>query len=400
MSHLRSVLIVWSVVSCRADTAEPVRPGIEVLATDSVHLLEGRRVGVLTNQTGIDRHGRDAVARLLEAGVQVTAILSPEHGYRGFVDDEHVGHGVDSVTGLPIYSLYGTVRAPTAEMLEQVDVIVADLQDIGARPYTYISTILLTMRAARLHGIPVLVADRPNPIGGTMVQGPVLDTTLSSYVGMLPVALRHGMTMGELARFGNTALGIDAALTVIPVDGWRRSQWFDDTGLPWVRPSPSMPDLESATHYPGTVLFEATNLSVGRGTPVAFQVIGAPWLDPGRVIAGAGPQPGVALSDTTVIPTNPPDGRFSGVAVRAIKFRVTDRAQYDPVRASLELLAALGRTHPDDLRIDEERMGRLSGVRSVAALARPGSDVEAVAAGWEGDLARFLGARQSVLLYP
>lgn len=377
-----------------------VPPGIDVLLDDSLHLVRDRRVGLLTNQTGVDRRGADDLTRLLAAGAHVTALFSPEHGYRGFLDVENIGHGVDSATGIAIYSLYGEVRAPTAAMLEDVDVLVMDLQDIGARPYTYISTVLLAVGAARAHGVRAVVLDRPNPIGGRLVQGPVLDTAFSSFVGMLPVPLRHGMTLGELARFGNAALGIGADLTVVPAAGWRRAQWFDEAGLPWIRPSPNMPNLESATHYPGTVLFEATNLSVGRGTPIAFQVVGAPWLGAARVVAAAVWPAGVAARDTVITPEAPPDGKYGGRTIPAVRLAVTDRARYDPVHAAVALLVAIRTVHGDSLVLRAERFDRLAGSDRLRRAVEGGRSAADIAAMWDAELERFRQQRQPCLLYP
>lgn len=377
----------------------PVRPGIDVLLTDSAHLVTGRRLGLLTNQTGVDRRGVDNLARLLAAEARVTALFSPEHGYRGFLDEENIGHGVDSATGIPIYSLYGAARSPSPAMLEAVDVLVIDLQDIGARTYTYISTALLAMRAAHARGVAVIVLDRPDPIGGTLVQGPVLDTAQRSFVGMLPVPLRHGMTLGELARFGNDHLGIGAALTVVPAAGWQRAQWFDETGLPWIRPSPNMPDLESATHYPGLVLFEASNLSVGRGTPVAFQVVGAPWLDAQGVLARVAWPAGVAAIDTVITPEAPPDGKYGGQRIPAIRLRVTDRQEHDPVRAAVVLLAAVRAVHGDSLVIRADRFDRLAGTDRLRRELEAGRPSHAIAAGWEEGLGQFRTERARYLLY-
>lgn len=376
-----------------------MRPGIDVLLTDSVRLVQGRRVGLLTNQTGVDRAGVPDVDRIVAAGIDLAAIFSPEHGYRGGLDEENIGHGVDSATGVPIYSLYGSVRAPTAEMLDGVNVLLIDLQDIGARPYTYISTALLAMRAAAGQGIPVVVLDRPDPIGGTQVQGPVLDTAFASFVGMLPVPLRHGMTLGELARFGNRVLGIAADLTVVPVDGWRRDEWFDATGLPWVRPSPSMPTLESAAHYPGTVIFEATNLSVGRGTSVAFQVIGAPWLDAAAVREALGPAAGVEVTDTVFVPEAPPDGKYDGVPLPGIRLRVTARAAYDPVAVAVGLLAAVHECQPDSLIVDAAHLARLLGTDRVWAAIESGAPATEVAESWTAALEAFRAAARGDLLY-
>ncbi len=376
-----------------------VRPGIEVLLEDSLHLIAGRRVGLLTNQTGRDRNGVSDLERLLEAEVEVTAIFAPEHGYRGVLDEELIAHGIDTTTGTSIFSLYGNVRAPTEEMLQEVDVILVDLHDVGARPYTFISTALRTMEAAAVHEVQVLVLDRPNPIDGVHVQGPVLDTTYSSFVGMLPVALRHGMTLGELALFGNDWLAIGARLTVVPAAGWTRDRWYDDTGVPWVRPSPSMPDLESATHYPGTVLFEATNLSVGRGTAVAFQVLGAPWLDAPGVVRAVGAVPGALLSDTTVRPEQPPDGKYPDREIPAVRLLVTDRDAYDPVAAAVRLLAAVHGLHGDSLTVREARLARLAGGSRLWQAISEGADPEAVIASWVDELDRFRQAREAYLVY-
>ena len=396
----RSPLLVGLALSgCVSAAPAPVRPGIEVLIDDSLHLVRDRRVGLLTNQTGVDAHGVDDVTRLLGAGVQLTAIFSPEHGFRGQLDEENIGHTRDSATGIPIYSLYGDVRAPTPEMLDGVDVLLADLQDIGGRPYTYVSTILYTLRAAVGQGVPVIVLDRPNPLGGVAVDGPLLDTAFASFVGMLPVPLRHGLTMGELALFGRAALGLGGTLAVVPVADWHRSQWFDDTRLPWVRPSPNMPSLESAIPYPGTVLFEATNMTVGRGTPVAFQVIGAPWLNPRAVIRRVGDVAGAVLRDTVIVPEGPTDGKYPGAAVPAIRVHVLDRDRYDPVAAAVWLMAAVRAEHADSLRWSP-RMDELAGTDRLRRTIAEGADPAPLLAVWRAESARFLEARAPYLLYP
>lgn len=376
-----------------------VRPGIDVIVADSFHLLRGRRLGVLTNQTGVDRAGVGDVERLLAAGAQVTAIFSPEHGYRGVLDRDSIGHGTDSATGLPIYSLYGSTREPTAEMLAGIDVLLIDLQDIGARPYTYVSTALMAMRAARRHSVGVIVLDRPNPIGGVRVEGPVLDTAYRSFVGMLPVALRHGMTLGELVLLGDSVLGIGGRPAVVRARGWSREMWFDETGLRWIRPSPNMPDLESATHYPGLVLFEGTNLSVGRGTPIAFQVVGAPWLDAAGVIDLVGPVPGVGLADTAITPVEPSDGKYDGVVIGAVRLRVTDRDLYRPLDVAVALLVAVRSLHPSAMEFRAQGFDRLAGGSSLREAIIRGDAADEIVAGWERDLARFRDVRRRFLLY-
>jgi len=376
-----------------------VRPGIDVLLQDSAHLLTGYRIGLLTNQTGVDRTGTDDLSRLVSAGAQVTAIFSPEHGYHGVLNTSEIGDTVDAATGLPVFSLYGATRAPTTSMLSSIDVLVIDLQDIGARPYTYISTALLALEACKAHGTSVILLDRPNPIAGELVQGPILDTALGSFIGMLPVPLRHGMTLGELARFGNDRLGIGADLTVVPVVAWTRDRWFDETGLPWVRPSPSMPDLESATHYPGTVIFEATNLSVGRGTSVAFQVVGAPWLDALGIVERLGDLPGVEVRDTVVTPESPPDRKYGGEPVHAVKLRVIDRQVYDPVTTAIALLSTAWQQHGDTLTVDERGLAIRVGTEEVWRAVQRGESAEAIAASWNEQIRRFRREREAYLLY-
>lgn len=375
-----------------------VRPGIETLISDSTHLVSGRRVGLLTNQTGVDSRGVGDVEVLLDANIDLTAIFSPEHGFRGHLDEENIGNATDSATGLPIFSLYGERRAPSPEMLELIDVLLVDLQDIGARTYTYISAALKAMEAASAVRVPVVILDRPNPIGGLLVQGPVLDLAFSTYVGMLPVPLRHGMTLGELALFGNAELEIGADVSVVPAGGWRRGAWFDETGLPWVKPSPNMPDLESASHYPGMVLFEGTNISVGRGTPIAFQVLGAPWLNPSELLQRLADEPGVLVYDTTFAPLNPADHKYGGQLLPALRFHVSDRDLYDPTRLAARTFAAIRDVHPDSLRLTAG-LDRLAGSAAFRSWIDSGSEYEIPVRAWEAELAEFRQAMDPYLLY-
>lgn len=349
----------------------PVRPGVDVLLSDSARLIAGRRIGLITNQTGIDARGVSTIDRLYTAGTgcrlpvtacpSLVALFAPEHGIRGgAAPGVRISDTADSATGLPIYSLYGANRAPTAAQLAGLDILVVDLQDVGARTYTYTSTMVLAMRAAREAGKRILVLDRPNPIGCAM-QGPVLDTTYASFIGMLPVPLRHGMTLGELARFANGELGIGADLVVVPVQGWQRCTWFDETGLPWIRPSPNLPDLASVAWYPGTVLFEATNLSVGRGTDAPFRQVGAPWLQvPAEHLQGGAWREMFPV--VTFTPRAPGDGKFDGVEVRGRRFDRFDRRSGDAILASLNLMTALLGMSPDSMRVDARGLALRLGV--------------------------------------
>jgi uncharacterized protein YbbC (DUF1343 family) len=391
--------VIVVTLACAAPVPDSaVLPGIDVLLTDSSHLIDGRRVGLVANAAVVDRGGTGTLERLLADSVQVTAIFSPEHGYRVQREGD-IGDAVDSATGLPVYSLYGTRRRPSAEALEQVDVVLVDLPDIGGRTYTYTSTMLGTMEAAGDAGVSVVILDRPNPIGGVLVQGALLDPGYASFVGRLPVPARHGMTLGELALFGAATLGLTGDVTVVPALGWSRNMWFDATGLPWVNPSPSMPGLESATHYPGLVVFEATSVSVGRGTPIAFQVLGAPWLDPARVLDRIGVLPGVDLRDTVVTPTAPPDGKFDGESLPSIRLHVRDRAIYDPVATGVELLFAIEQAHPGMAAPDSGGFARLWGSAGLWNALRSGANASAVAAAWSEDVARFREVRAPFLLY-
>ncbi|HSD32485.1 MAG TPA: DUF1343 domain-containing protein [Gemmatimonadales bacterium] len=378
--------------------------------TDSIHLVRGRRLGLLSNQTGVDRSGRRDADALRAAGLQLVALFSPEHGFRGQEDRPGLPDAVDSSTGLPIYSLYGGSRAAARAALDSIDVLLIDLQDIGARYYTYPATATSLMREAAARGKAVVVLDRPDPIGGTLVGGDVraaVGDPDSQLVGFLPVPMRHGLTLGELLRLANDVLALRADLVVVPAAGWHRDMAYDGTGLPWIRPSPNMPDLESAFHYPGTCLFEGTNLSVGRGTPVAFQVIGAPWLDPPRLLhllQGAGnTEPsvlaGVEVVATEFTPHTPTDGKYGGVTVRGLRFRVTDRARYDPTRLAVALLAGLVALYPDSFQFRPASFDRLAAGPALRVALSAGRSPADIWDAWSAPLAQFQETRLKYLLY-
>ncbi|HTY05146.1 MAG TPA: DUF1343 domain-containing protein [Gemmatimonadales bacterium] len=382
--------------------AAQVRPGIEVVVTDSAHLIRGKRIGLLSNQSGVDRHGVRDVDLLRGAGFQVTALFGPEHGFQGAEDRPGLADGVDSATGLPIYSLYGGSEAKARAALDSVDVVLIDLQDIGARYYTYPASATSLIREAAALGKPVVVLDRPDPVGGDLTQGNVrvrIGDPDTDFVGFLPVPMRHGMTLGELLRLATAQLGLQVRLTVVPAAGWRRGEAYDSTGLPWVRPSPNLPDLESAFHYPGLCLFEGTNLSVGRGTPFAFQVVGAPWIDPEALRRALGPAAGVAIDTVRFTPAHPTDGKFDGVALGGLRFRVTDRRTYDPTRLAVRLLVALRRLYPSRFEFRPAHFDRLAGPALRPAVER-GESAAAITRRWDADLRRFRRLRAKYLLYP
>jgi uncharacterized protein YbbC (DUF1343 family) len=413
MSHWQLGMIGWClaagcarpVTAAGAQSPGPaptVRPGIEVLLSDSLGLVEGRRVGLVTNQSGVDALGVGDVERLRAAGVRLTALFSPEHGFRGSADPgAAVASTVDSATGLPIYSLYGRNTAPTDTMLAGLDVILVDLQDAGARYFTYLATTVGVMRAAAKHGVRVVLLDRPNPIGGA-VAGDVLDTAFSSAVGLLAVPIRHGLTLGELARLARSDLKISVALTVVPVAGWRRGMEYEQVGLPFIPPSPNLHSVESLYHYPGTCLFEATALSVGRGSDAPFTQLGAPWLDTSSVLLAlrdAG-LPGVTFSSITFTPRKPGDGKFADTLLAGIRLKVTDRQHYDPVLTAVTLLTILQLQAPDRLGIDPARFDRLAGGSDLRRSIVAGTSAAEIVAGWNPALKQYLERRRPFLLYP
>lgn len=381
--------------------AGPILPGIDVLLRDSLHLVRGRRVGLVTNQTGVDAQGVSDVTRLLGAGVRLVALFSPEHGFRGTAaPGAAIASTVDSATGLPIYSLYGRVTAPTDEMLQGVDLLLVDLQDAGARYYTYIGTTIDVMAAAARRKIPVVVLDRPDPIGGA-VQGNVLDPAFASPVGRLAVPMRHGLTIGELARLARAELGLGTALTVVPVAGWRRALDWDETGLPFIPPSPNLLSMEALLHYPGLCLFEGTALSVGRGTDAPFEQIGAPWLDTTAVLARVRSDgiPGVRFRGTTFTPSRPGDGKFADTLVAGIRLEITDRGTYDPTRTAVHLLAAVEAVHPGLIGWIPRHFDRLAGGPGLREAIRAGRPPDEIVRGWTAGLAAFEQRRTPYLLY-
>lgn len=368
-----------------------VRPGIDVLVTDSIHLVRGRRVGLVTNQTGIDTAGVSDVEVLRGAGVELVALFSPEHGFRGSAaPGAAVATTRDSATGLPIYSLYGSTTAPTDQMLRGIDLLIVDLQDVGARYYTYISTAIEVMRAGARRNIPVMILDRPNPIGGAM-QGGVLDSAFSTFVGRLRVPMRHGLTMGELARLASDELQIGGTLLVVPASGWKRDLTFDELGLPFVPPSPNLRTVESLFHYPGTCLFEGTNLSVGRGSEAPFEQIGAPWLHTARVleILEAEKPSGVDFTAVTFTPSAPGDGKYADTLVVGIRLKVNNKGSYDPTLTAVHLLSAIRQAHPDRFRWIPAHFDRLAGTDRLRDALSRGTAPEIATFRWREEVYAF-----------
>ena len=374
--------------------------------------LNGRRVGIVCNPASIDRELRHIADRLVSAGPKgpaLQAIFGPQHGFRSDVQENMIetGHARDAVRRVPVYSLYSETREPTTEMLRDVDLLVIDLQDVGTRIYTYIYTMANCLVAARKHGIKVIVCDRPNPIGGTAVEGPTLVHGFESFVGLYPLPMRHGMTIGELARLFNDTFAIGADLDVVPMEGWSRGMYFDATGIPFVLPSPNIPTLDSTIVYPGTVLFEGTNVSEGRGTTKPFELLGAPWVDAERFADGmnALDMAGVRFRPAVFEPTFHKHAR---TGCGGCQIHVLDRETFRPVEAGVALVAAFRAADPDRFRwrdppYEYERtllpIDILAGSSELREQIEAGVSAREIARSWEPATSDFVALRARFLLY-
>jgi len=372
--------------------------------------LEGLRVGLVCNPASVDATLTHASDLLLHApGITLAALFGPQHGFRADLQDNMIEspHAADAKRRVPVYSLYSETREPTAEMLRGLDVLVVDLQDVGARIYTFVYTMANCLRAAARHKVPVVVCDRPNPIGGAAVEGPMLEPGFESFVGLFPIPMRHGMSIGELAVLFNTHFGIGADLQVAQMEGWSRKMYFDETGLPWVMPSPNMPTLDTAIVYPGAVLFEGTQLSEGRGTTRPFELLGAPWMDAERFSAelNALDLDGVHFRPVIFEPTFHKHARE---ACGGCQIHVTDRQAFLPVLASVAVMAAFHRANPGrfawrqppyEYEHDKMPIDILAGSPALREHIEGGTGAREIAASWEASVAAFDAVRRACLLY-
>lgn len=389
-------------------TGVKVRLGSERLLDSGT--LKHQRVGIVSNPASVDAEFRHVVRAFgSEPDVKLTAIFGPQHGYRADVQDNMIetAHAQDPTRGVPVYSLYSETREPTAAMLKDVDVLVVDLQDVGSRIYTFVYTMANCLRAGRKHGVPVIVTDRPNPIGGVDIDGPMLVTGYESFVGQFPIPLRHGMTIGELATFFNEECGIGADLTVVPMDNWRRSMYFDETGLPWIMPSPNVPTLETAIVYPGTVLVEGTNVSEGRGTARPFELIGAPWINPEALadrLAAHG-LPGVHFRPVVFEPTFQ---KHAKQPCGGCQIHVLDRLRFRAVESAVAVLAEIRaqnsatfewRRPPYEYEHEKLPIDILAGSSELRHQIESGLPIRAIYSSWLPEHERFAKTRKSFLLY-
>jgi uncharacterized protein YbbC (DUF1343 family) len=380
-----------------------VKTGADILLRERLDLLKGKRVGVITNQTGRCASGEHLVDALVRKGVNVVRLFGPEHGIRGAAaPGEQISDTVDVGSGIPVVSLYGIISKPTRTMLRDVDVLVYDIQDVGARFYTYVSTMVLCMEAAAEASIPFVVLDRPNPLGGTLVDGPVLADSLRSFVGIIPIPVVYGLTCGELARYVNgeglLKGGIRADLIVVAAQGWTRTMSWNETGLQWIPPSPNIPDPETAIVYPAICFLEATNLSEGRGTSKPFKTLGAPFIDPVQFASdlNALTIPGVGFDTVSFTPTA---SKHQGKLCRGVAISVVDRDRFRPVRTALCILREILRSYPDDLEIDRRWFVKLMGSAQVYGHLRSSVSVDSLTATWKAETAEFESKREKYLLY-
>ena len=388
----------------------PIQLGLERLLTDQIDLLGGARVGLVCNQASVDHSFRHA-ADLFHAhpDVKLTALFGPQHGIRGDVQDNMVetAHSVDRKTGVPIFSLYSETREPREEMLKDVDVIVFDLQDVGCRIYTFIYTLANCMRAAKKFGKKVIACDRPNPIGGRQVTGNVLDPAFASFVGQFPIPTRHGMTAAELGRMFNDEFGIDCDLESVPMGGWSRDLWYDETDGPWVLPSPNMPTVNTASVFPGAVHLEGTQISEGRGTTRPFEIVGAPYINPDEFADALNGLrlPGIYFRACVFLPTFQ---KHAGRACGGIQFHVIDRAVFEPVIAGVAVVKTAFDIYGEQFRwkdppyeyvFDRNPFDVISGTSKLREAIERGDPLAEIQTSWEQPLQTFMGVRKQFLLY-
>jgi uncharacterized protein YbbC (DUF1343 family) len=384
------------------DSASAYRPGVETFLADLPPAFRGARVALLSNHGAVDRSGALVIDRIAEhPELTLVALLAPEHGIRANIaDGQAIADDVDAKTGVPIYSLYGTPnRGPTPAMLEHVDVLIYDLPEVGGRTWTYVSAMAHAMQAAASKGIPFVVLDRANPIGGEIVEGALVAPGFTSSVGIYPIPARHGMTVGELATMFNREHGINADLFVARVANWRRSQWFEDLGMPWVNPSPNLRSPAALKNYPGTVYFEGTNVAEGRGTDRPFEQIGAAWLDAPAVVQRMNEMQlqGIRFEAVT-LPMEATARKFAGQDIPGIRLHITDREAYRPVRTALLLIDAIHRQHPDHFAWTGT-INRLTGSDRVRHTVESGQ-LSALLDDWDREAAEFAVYRRAFLLYP
>jgi uncharacterized protein YbbC (DUF1343 family) len=426
-----SIIIIFS--SCQRNKTDiarqeqkKVKPGLEVFFEKHLSLIKGKRVGLITNPTGVDSQLRSTIDLFYEnPEINLVALYGPEHGIRGNAQaGEYVPFSIDEKYNIPVFSLYGQSKKPQPDifknidgymrsfdtkkigkipekaMVDRIDALIFDIQDVGTRVYTYMATMVYSMEASAENGIDFIVLDRPNPINGQDMEGPLLEyPEFSSFVGLYPIPMRHGMTVGELAMlFNDKFLEKKAKLTVIPLQGWKRKMWFDETGLPWIIPSPNMPTLETATVYPGQVLWEGTNVSEGRGTTKPFEIFGAPWIDGYQLTKKLSDLflPGVRFREAWFTPTF---SKYSGELCSGVQIHVTDRNRYRPLESTLYIIKTIMDMYPEYFKFHADYMDKITGTSKVREALEKGLDVKDILKNFEEPLNNFSKLRKPYLLY-
>ncbi|HEX2982279.1 MAG TPA: DUF1343 domain-containing protein [Ignavibacteriales bacterium] len=410
MKKIITAVFLFAAASIYGQAAK-VMTGADLLISENMELIKGKTLGIVTNHTGVLSNGVHLVDTLNKIpGIKIAALFGPEHGIRGDAPDGiSLEHGADAKTGIKVYSLYGAVSKPDAEMLKGIDVLVYDIQDVGARFYTFISTMYYILEAGAENNIPVIVLDRPNPINGLQVEGPIRDSSLSSFVGIAPIPITYGLTAGELAEcFNNEELakkGLKANLTVVKMKNWKREMFYDETGLAWIKPSPNIPFVETAMIYPGTCLIEGTNVSEGRGTMNPFLTIGAPYINSGELIAelNKADNKGVKLDTISFMPKEIPNmaktPKYDNKICRGIKITVTDKTALRPVEFGIKLLCSLQKLYPQDFTIREKGLERLLGDKNGFEKITSGETAQNIIASWDKDLDIFKSVREKYIIY-
>jgi uncharacterized protein YbbC (DUF1343 family) len=376
--------------------SERTKSGVDILEQENFAPLRGKHVGLITNQTGMDSHARRIIDVLAHAeGMKLVALFSPEHGIAGRAEAP-VSDAADGATGLPIYSLYAETRRPTDAMLKGIDALVFDVQDAGVRFYTYITTMAYCMEEAAKHHIEFVVLDRPNPLGGEVIEGPVLDRDRLSFTGYFPMPVRYAMTMGELAQMFNAENKIGADLHVVAMKDWHRNETYDQTGLRWIPPSPNLRTLNAAFLYPGIEILQSGGVSVGRGTDAPFELFGTPWIQAADLTAELNRRavPGARFQTTLFTPD---DGLYKGQYCQGVSIMITNRAELDSMRMGLEIAAALHRLHPQQFHLG--RIIELLGSQTTLERLERGDEPARIIAGWSDDLEKFRAMRAKYLLY-
>lgn len=370
-----------------------IKTGLSILLNEKLELIEGKSVGLITNSTGVDENLRDNISLFIKKS-KLKAIFSPEHGLWGAVQDAIKIPSIEQ-DQIPIYSLYGKINKPSAEMLTGIDALIFDIQDVGVRFYTYINTMAMAMEACAENGVGFIVLDRPNPITGEVFDGSMLDPAFRSFVGYLQIPMRHGLTVGELANLYNA--NVKADLTVIKMDGWDRKMWFDETGLQWVMPSPNMPTLDTVTVYPGMCLFEGTNVSEGRGTTKPFEIIGSPWINP-HILADS--LNSMSLQDVRFrslyfVPTF---SKYEDESCGGVQVHVIDRDKFNPIKTALHTISAIKNLYPNDFQFNKH-FDLLTGTDKVRKALSDGVSADEIIVSWKDDLSVFSQARLKYILY-